>query len=170
MDPEDIHKGRLFTWSVLVTECFIGLIVMIVLAGKTPGTLSRAEMESQPPEIQKMIKDNYDTARTATARASVAGPFYFVLITGFSLAVLGGNWTVRIAYGIVLFLLAGVTAAAPWISPHRSVLEPSTIVIVTVVLMALLHAAGGFIMLFLRPVQLFLHPRRMLFSPPPQAK
>ncbi|MGK0187450.1 MAG: hypothetical protein ACI9R3_003238 [Verrucomicrobiales bacterium] len=170
MDPEDIHKGRLFTWSVLLTECFIALIVMVVFAGKDPGTLSRIEMESQPPEIQQMMEDNYKTARSATSIANVAGPFYFVFITGFSLAVLGGNWIVRIAYGTVLFLLAAVTAAAPWLSPHRAMMEPTTVTIICVIPMALLHAAGGVIMLFFRPVLLFLHPRRMLFSPPPQAK
>lgn len=170
MDPEDIHKGRLFTWSVLVTECFIGLIVMIVLAGKDPGSLSTAEMSNETAEIQQMMRDNYDAARSATSVANVAGPFYFVIITGFSLAVLGGNWGVRIGYGIILFILAGITAAAPWLSPHRAVLEPSMGIIIGVVILALLHAAGGGIMLFFRPVLLFLHPRRMLFSPPPQMR
>ncbi|MCB1099313.1 MAG: hypothetical protein KDN22_27330 [Verrucomicrobiae bacterium] len=171
MDPEDIHKGRIYTWSVLVTECFIGLIVMMVLAKADPGTfLSAEEQKALAPDILEMARADWKQSLSATNTANVGGPIYFVLITGFSLALLGGNWGVRLAYGGFLLLLALVTGAAPWISPHRAVLEPSTVAIICCSLFALLHAVGGVIMLFFKPVQLFLHPRRMLFSAPPQMR
>ena len=171
MDPEDIHKGRIFTWSVLVTECVIGLFIMMILAKADPGSQPTGpELESMPQDIQEMMRLEWKSAYKATSTANVVGPIFFVLITGFSLAVLGGNWGVRLAYGGFLLLLACVTGAAPWISPHRAVLDPSTVAIICCSVMALLHAIGGVIMLFFRPVQLFLHPRRMLFSPPPQAR
>lgn len=169
MEPEDIIKGRIFTWSVLLTECFIGLIVMVFLANADPGTLSSAEMEKEPPEIQEMIRAEWRAAFSATSKANVAGPIYFVMITGLSLGVLGGHWRFRNAYGVILFVIAALTIAAPWLSPHKAVLEPNVLPIITAVLFALLHAAGGAIMLFFRPVKVFLHPRRMLFMTPPQA-
>lgn len=170
MEPEDINKGRIFTWCVLVAECFIGLIVMVILAKADPGTLSSAEMEMLLPEEQALMREEWRSAFRATSKANVAGPVYFVLVTGFSLAVLGGNWTVRVGYGGFLFLLAAATAGAPWLSPHPAVLRPDTFPIVLSVAFGLLHAAGAVIVLFFRPVQLFLHPRRMLFAPPPQAR
>ena len=170
MDPEDIHKGRIFTWSVLVTECVIGLFIMMILAKADSGSQPTGpELESMPQDIQEMMRIEWKSAYNATSTANVVGPIFFVLVTGFSLAVLGGNWGVRIAYGGFLVLLACVAGAAPWISPHRAVLDVSTVAIICCSVIALLHAIGAVIMLF-RPVQLFLHPRRMLFSAPPQAR
>ena len=166
MEPEDIFKGRVFTWSVLVTEFVIGLIVMVVLAGADPGLFSKAELESQPTDIQEMMRAEWEAARDASATANVVGPIYFVFITGLSLAVLGGNWTFRIIYGVFLIILAGVTCAAPWLSPHRVVMTADTVPIIFCSVFALLHLAGGLVMLVFKPVRLFLHPRRMLFSAP----
>ena len=166
MEPEDIYKGRIFTWSVLVTEFALGLAIMIFLARVEPGSLSTAELEAMNPEVQAMMRSEWQSALTATSNANVAGPIYFVLITGLSLAVLGGNWTLRIVYGVVLVVLAGITAAAPWLSPHSAVLKAETLPIVVSLVIAAIHLAGGAIILFYRPVKLFLHPRRMLFAPP----
>ena len=170
MDPEDIHKGRVCTWAVLIIECLIALVVMMWMINVDRPNIDREMVEKTrvvDPQMATMIEMEHKSADKAASTANVVGPVYFVVLTAFSLAVLGGSWGVRVAYGVFLAILALLTLLAPWLSPHRIVLTDSTLHIIMAVVFSLLHLAGAAIILLLKPVRLFLHPRRMLFTHPP---
>ena len=169
MDPEEVKKGRILTWAVILVEAAIAFCVMLWLASMDPGTLNldAAEMEGMPEADQKLMRSISRENFRAISQANVAGPIYFVVVLGMCLALLGGNWWVRVGFAVFLMAGAAATLACPWIV-HPAVLKPTTGAIIFAVLLSLIHSAGGVILLFAAPVKYFLHPRRMMFAAIPE--
>ena len=165
MDPEDIKKGRIFTWTVILMECFFAFCIMIWLVNMDRGTLDTAEMNKLPVEEQQFMRANWKTVN----QANIAGPILFVVVLGLCLALLGGNWWIRICTGLILIVFAAATMAAPWICPPV-ILQPKAPAILAAGFLAFVHLAGGVLLLFAPPVKYFLHPRRMIYATVPQTR
>ena len=167
MDPEDIKKGRFLTWAVILLEASVAFLVMMWLVSRETGTLNSEELKLMPEADRKVIQSSFRENYNAVSRARLAGPIYFVVVLGLCLAVLGGNWWMRIGFGVCLLLGAAGTLATPWIF-HPAVLKPNAAAILFAVLICLIHAAGGAVLLFIPAVKYFLHPRRMMYAAIPQ--
>jgi hypothetical protein len=163
MDPDDIKKGRVLTWGVILAQCFFALLVMMWLAGMDQVTLDQEELKSLPSAEQDMMRAIFKENVRAISTATVAGPIYFVVIICMCLALLGGNWWVRVGVGAALILCGLATLAAPWVL-HPSVLQPNNIPIFLAVLLSLVHSSCGAVLLFANPVRMFLHPHRMMYA------